>query len=251
MRPAGIGGDAAELARLQARHPDSGDRDPRAARDVCLDHLGRVHPVDVVRTEDRDVVRSLVEDQVLTLEERVRAAGVPAAAEPLLGRHGRDVLPEHAGQAPGLGDVAVQRVRLVLGEHTDAVQPAVHHVRQYEVDQAVVAAERHRRLGTVRRQRPQSLSLATGQDDAQHIGGLSSGHEADPNGHKRLQSPGSARSHHMSIRTTTGPRQEATDRSSVLVVQRLSGGRDRGSPVAWRSSAGPRSRPPSVSRKRP
>ena len=31
---------------------------------------------------------------------------VPAAAEPLLGRHGGDVLPENTGQAPGLGDVA-------------------------------------------------------------------------------------------------------------------------------------------------
>ena len=227
MRPRGLGGDAAELARLQARHPDPGDRDPRAARDVGLDHLGRVHPVDVVRTEDGDVVRALVEDQVLALEDRVRAAGVPAAAEPLLGRHGGDVLPEHAGQAPGLGDVAVQRVRLVLGEHADAVQPGVDHVGQHEVDQAVVAAERHRRLRAVRRQRPQSLALAAGQDDAQYVGGLSSGHGATLMCTCGRQSPGSGRSHdHV---------HQSDDRPAVLVPR--TGRREISSCAASTSSA--------------
>ncbi len=62
----------------------------------------------------------------------------------------------------------VQRVRLVLGEHADPPVSGVDQVGQHEVDQPVVAAERHGRLGPVGGQRPQPLALAAGQDDAEH-----------------------------------------------------------------------------------
>jgi hypothetical protein len=64
--------------------------------------------------------------------------------------------------------VPVEAVALVLGQHRDLPDLGVHQVRQHEVDQPVVAAERHRRLGTVLRQRRKPLSLATGKDDAEH-----------------------------------------------------------------------------------
>ena len=130
----------------------------------------RVHPVHVVGAEDHDVVGLLVVDQVQALEDRVGAAGVPAPAEPLLGRHRGDVLAEHAGQPPGGGDVPVERVRLVLGEHADPVQPGVDQVGQHEVDQPVVAAERHRRLGPVGGERPQPLALAACEHDPEDVG---------------------------------------------------------------------------------
>ena len=170
IRPVSSESMHAERLGLGARHPDAGDRDPGPALDVLGDHLARVHPVHVVGAEHRDVVGPLVVDQVQALEDRVRAAGVPAPAEPLLGRHRGDVLPEHAGQPPGGGDVPVQRVRLVLGEHADPVQPGVDQVGQHEVDQPVVAAERHGRLGPVGGERPQPLALAAGQHDAEHVG---------------------------------------------------------------------------------
>jgi hypothetical protein len=135
---------------------------------VLVDHLRRVHPVHVVGAEDDDDVRSRVVDQVEALQDRVGAAGVPARAEPLLRRHRGDVVPEHLRQPPRRGDVPVEAVALVLGEHRDLPDLGVHQVGQDEVDEPVVAAEGHRRLGPVLRQGGQPLALTAGQDDAEN-----------------------------------------------------------------------------------
>ena len=111
--------DHAERGGLAARHGDAGDGHPGAAVEVLLPHLPRVHPVDVVRAEDDDQVRALVVDQVQRLEDRVRRAGVPARAEPLLRGHGRDVVAQQVRQPPGHRDVPVEAVALVLGEYRD------------------------------------------------------------------------------------------------------------------------------------
>ena len=63
-----VGVDDTERARFGARHPDTRDRGTRAALDVELEHLLRVHPVDVVGTEHNDVVGVLVVDQVQRLQ---------------------------------------------------------------------------------------------------------------------------------------------------------------------------------------
>ena len=102
-------------------------------------------------------------------EARIRAAGVPRRAEPLLGGHRSDVLPQHRGQPPRCGDVPIQRVRLVLGKHTDPDISGVDQIGEYEVDQPIVATERYGRFCPVRRQRPQPLSLTAGENDAQHV----------------------------------------------------------------------------------
>ena len=63
----------------------------------------------------------------------------------------------------------VERVRLVLRQHDDLQVAAVGQVGQHEVDHPVDAAERHRRLGPVCGQRHESLALATGQHDREHL----------------------------------------------------------------------------------
>jgi hypothetical protein len=135
---------------------------------MLVDHLRRVHPVDVVGAEDDDDVRPRVVDQVETLEDRVRAAGVPAGAEALLRGHRGDVVPEHLREPPGRGDVPVEAVALVLGEHRDLPDVGVHQVGQDEVDEPVVAAEGHGRFGPVLSQGGQPLALTAGQDDAEN-----------------------------------------------------------------------------------
>ena len=164
-----VGVDAAERAGLRPRHPDARDRRARAALDVELDHLLGVHPVHVVGAEHDDVVGILVVDQVQRLIDRVGGAGVPARAEPLLRRHRGDVLAGKPGQPPVLRDVAIQRMRLVLGQHADSQISGVDQIGQHEVDQPVGAAEGNRRFGAVRRQRIEPLALPAGQDDAQHV----------------------------------------------------------------------------------
>ena len=56
VRPSGRGGDDAERARVRAWDANARDRHAGAVRDVLLDHLPGVHPVDVVGPEDHDVV---------------------------------------------------------------------------------------------------------------------------------------------------------------------------------------------------
>ena len=167
--PGLVGVDAAERGGLRPRHPDPGDRRARAALDVELHHLLGIHPVDVVGTEHDDVVGILVVDQVQRLVDRVGRAGVPARAEPLLGRHRRDVFTGKPRKPPVLRDVAVQRMRLVLRENADPQIARIDQIGQHEVDEPVGAAEGNRRLGPVRRQRIQPLALPAGQDDAQHL----------------------------------------------------------------------------------
>ncbi len=164
-----VGIDAAERGSLRARHADTGDRCTGAALDVLLHHLLGIHPVHVIGTEDDDVVGILVVDEVHRLVDGVRRPGVPARPEPLLRGDRRDVFAGQPGQPPVLGDVPVQRMRLVLRENTDAQITRIDEVRQHEIDEPVTAAERNGRLGPIRRQGIQPLALPAGEDDAQHV----------------------------------------------------------------------------------
>jgi hypothetical protein len=117
------------------------------------DHLLRVHAEYVISTEDGDDVGLIVEDQVQGLVDGVGRAGVPVRPQALLGGNGGDVVPEQARQPPGRGDVAVEAMALVLGEHADPAHTRVHQVGKREVDQPVQAPEGNSGLGPVRRER--------------------------------------------------------------------------------------------------
>ena len=107
--PVGVGVDDAELVGLLLRGTRMpGDGHAGAGLHVLVDHLPRVHAVDVVGAEHDDDVGPLVVDEVEALEDRVGAAGVPARAEPLLRRHRGDVVAEQLRHPPGRGDVPVE-----------------------------------------------------------------------------------------------------------------------------------------------
>ena len=72
--------DDAECRSQLDRLTDAGDRGGQARIDVVLDHLREVHAVDVVRTDDDDVLGRLVVDDVQRLVDGVRAAQVPGGA---------------------------------------------------------------------------------------------------------------------------------------------------------------------------
>ena len=92
--------------------------------------------------------------------------------EPLLRRDRGDVVAEHRREPPRLGDVTVQRVRLVLREHRDLAQVGVGQVTQHEVDESVGAAERDRGLCPVGGEGHEPLALAAGEDQGQNLGTL-------------------------------------------------------------------------------
>ncbi len=85
--------DDAELAGERDRLADRRDRGARPRVDVRLDHLGEVHAVHVVGTDDDDDVGPLVLDDVEALVDGVGAAQVPVLADPLLCGHGDTKLP--------------------------------------------------------------------------------------------------------------------------------------------------------------
>ncbi len=113
----------------------------------------------------------LVAEQVEALQNRVGRAAEPSLAEPLLGRHRRDIGVQHPGEPPGLGDAAVEAVGLVLGQHHDLAKAGVQQVAQREVEETVAAAERDGGLRAVRGERHQALSLTAGENDAEDLGG--------------------------------------------------------------------------------
>ena len=163
-----VGLDDAELVGQRPGLTDARHGAGQPGGDVVVQHLGEVHPVDVVRTSDDHVVGPLVVEQVERLVDRVGAPQEPVLAHALLGRHRRDVVAQHVGHAPRLGDVTVQRVGLVLGEHHDLEEAGVDHVGQGEVDEAVDASEGHGRLGAIDGQGHEALALATGEDDCEN-----------------------------------------------------------------------------------
>ena len=175
--PVGVGLDDAELAGLVLGHGDRRHGHPGADLDVVIDHLLRVHAVDVVGTEHADEIRILVRDQVEVLVDRVGRAGEPERAAAHLRRHGCHVLAEQRREPPRLADVTVEAVALVLGEHDHLEQTGIGEVRQGEVDQPVAAGERHGRFGPVVGEWLQSLALAAGEDDHEDS---RFGHGAEP-----------------------------------------------------------------------
>ncbi len=90
----------------------------------------------------------------------------------LLRRDDLDELAELAAQVtPAALDVLDQRVRLVLREHRDLADAGVDAVRQREVDDAELAAERRRRLAAILGQVPEALAAAAGHDHGQRAPG--------------------------------------------------------------------------------
>src|SRR5690349_23549663 len=63
----------------------------------------------------------------------------------------------------------VEAVRLVLRQYDDLSQTRIDEVRDREVDQAVLAAERHGWFGAVGGEGHESLALAAGEDDSEDL----------------------------------------------------------------------------------
>ena len=130
-----------ELVRFLDGLADTGHGELSTGLDVLLNHLFEVHAVDVVGTHNHHDVRLDILDDVDGLVDGVGGAEIPMLAETLLRGHRGDVRTKQRGETPDLGDVAVKRVRLVLGEHHDLTVPGVHQIAQREIDQTIHTPE--------------------------------------------------------------------------------------------------------------
>ena len=162
----------AEFLRAVERHLHDADGDVRLLLHVQADHRAVVHLVDVVAREHQHVQRPVRADDLHVLPQRVGRALVPLRPEALLRRDDLDELAELAAQvAPAALDVLHQRMRLVLRQHRDLPDARVHAVRQHEIHDAELAAERRRRLAAILGEIAEPLAPAASHDHCQGAAG--------------------------------------------------------------------------------
>ena len=90
----------AERAALEVTEQGTRIADAAGGR-VLVDHLHRVHPVHVIGSTDRYEVGPVLIDHAQRLVDRIRRAGLPVRAQPVLRRHRRHVLAQQTAQPPG------------------------------------------------------------------------------------------------------------------------------------------------------
>jgi hypothetical protein len=132
---------------------------------LLRDDATEIHPVQLVAAEDQGVLEIVVEEVVMFLRT---ASAVPWYQEVLEGSARRRGSHEAAGEVielVRLGDVPVQRGRVELREQVDALEVGVDAVGDRDVDQAILARQRHRGLGAFLGQREQARALAAAHDD--------------------------------------------------------------------------------------
>ena len=144
-----VDGHHTEFCRLGTRNLDTANGEIGTGLGMVHDHLGVVHGVDVVATKHHHIVRTVNLDDIEVLVERIGSSLVPLflRCALLCGKDFDKFTDLRTHEGPGPLKMTDERMRLVLGQNTDAPQSGVHTIRQGKVDDAVLAAERHCRLG--------------------------------------------------------------------------------------------------------
>ena len=137
---------------------------------VEIDHLGHIHFVNVVTTEDRHVIRVRRFDKTQVLEDCISRTSEPFLAFAAgLGGNANEKLSQAGPFPPGFAKMLVQRVGPILGQDVDFLDPGIEQVGENEVDDLVFPAERDTRLGPPQRQGAESFPFAAGQDHGDGI----------------------------------------------------------------------------------
>ena len=128
--------------------------------------IAEVHPVQMIAGEDQVVIGVVPGEVACGLANRVGRPLKPAGVvRRLLGREDLDEALAEEVHSIGLPDVAVERGRIELRHHEDAADVCVEAIADGDVDQPVLAADRHSRLGPVLRQRKQPLTLPAAENE--------------------------------------------------------------------------------------
>lgn len=131
-----------------------GNRDIGLGLAMRVHHFGEVHAVELVAGKNEHVLAIGLVDVAEILPHRVRGALIPIrGVQRLLGRQNLDKAGVELVEGVRPANVPVQADRVELREHVNPVQPAVDAIRQGNVNQAVLAGQRHGRLRSILRQR--------------------------------------------------------------------------------------------------
>ncbi len=135
-----------------------------------VEHLAVVHLVQLVARQDQHLAAAMAVEVA-----RALAHGVGGALEPLgavlglLGREHRDEGRAEHVELVRHRQVLVEALGVVLRQHEDAPQVRVDAVADRDVDQPVLAADRHGRLRALVREREQARPAAAPEDDGEAL----------------------------------------------------------------------------------
>ena len=146
------------------------DRDVGLPVDVRVDQLAVVHAVEMIAGEDQVVVGVVAREVARRLPHGVGRALKPVrVVGRLLGGEDLDEPLAEEIHPVGLRDVPVERRRVELRQHEDPADVGVQAVADRDVDEAVLAADRHRRLRAELRQRKQPRALSAAEDERENF----------------------------------------------------------------------------------
>src|SRR5256885_6674911 len=178
--------DAELMGGLGGWNLDGADGDVRAGIEMLLEHLGVVHFVDVIATQDENVFRAFAGDGVNVLVDGVGRAAIPLLADAHLRRKNFDKFAEADDGRPSGANVAAEAERFVLSENENAAEIGVDTIGKSDVNDAIGGAERNGGLGAVASERPQAFALTTGEKNDKSVThvrhGAPSGREASGGG---------------------------------------------------------------------
>ena len=161
--------DHAKLVGLADRLANTRNRELRTGFDVLLHHLLEVHTVDVVGADDHHNIWLHIFDDVDGLIDGVGRAEIPVLAETLLGRNRGDIVAEQRRETPHCGNMPVERMGFVLGEHHSLHVAGIDQIAQREVNQSEHTAEWNGRFCSVPGQRHQTSAFTTCKNDGKNF----------------------------------------------------------------------------------
>ena len=139
--------------RCGAVHRDRADGNVRGGLEMLPQNAAVIHSVKLIAAEDDIVIDLPLEEVAEVLPDRVGCSLIPlrSLGSLLRGEDLHEARCEIVELETGI-DMPVQRHAVELGEHVDAANAGVETIAYRNVDQPVLAAKRHRRLGAFLRQ---------------------------------------------------------------------------------------------------
>ena len=168
--PGGVHLEDAERRGLLGGDGDDRDGGVGAAVAVGLDHLPVIHVVELIARKDQEVAPRCAPHVAQALADGVGGPLEPVAAFfGLLGRQHADEARREDVELVGERDVLVEALRVELGEHEDLADVRVQAVADRDVDEAVLAADRNRRLQAFEREGKEARTASATEDNRQHV----------------------------------------------------------------------------------
>ena len=154
--------------RRRAVHRDGAHGNVRARLEVLAQDVPVVHPIELVAAQNDVVIDRTLEEVAQVLPDRVGSSLIPMRSlGSLLRRQDLDEARREIVELVARVDMAVQRHAVELSEHVDAANARIEAIADRNINQPVLAAERHGRLRPFLCQREKPGAGSPSHDDGQ------------------------------------------------------------------------------------